>query len=596
MISTRWEECRKTCWQVARQDPAAAAALAERIGTSPLVSQILIDRGMHEETEARAFLSPSLGALGDPAEVPGLPEGAGRIRDAVRAGERILVYGDYDVDGISGTALLVSFLRLLGAEATPYIPNRMSEGYGLNSKAVGRFAAEGVRLLVTVDHGTTAHAEVSLARELGMDVVVIDHHPPSGEDLPPANAIVNPHLGDAPGPFPCGVGVAFKVAWEIARLFSGGPRVADAHRSFLMDSMALVALGTVADVVPLRGENRLFVHFGLKVLAGSRQPGLRALIDTARLEDEVLKASDIGFRLAPRLNAAGRLGRAELALELLLTESPERALEIASVLQGENRRRQKIEKEILRSAVERVESEFEPGHPGALVLGDADWHPGVIGIVASRLVDRFHRPAVLVAFSEGVGRGSCRSIPGLVLPEALSRCSGLLDSFGGHAAAAGLTVMESRFDEFREEFDAVVRGMLGREDLVRRLRVDVVAPLRSIGPAMVRDLDRLAPFGHGNPSPVFASRSVHVAGKPRRVGGQGQHLSFLASDEGVTFRAIGYGMGPLADAVEKASRGVDIAYTPRFDTWRRDGSLELGLRDLSPSSAESPGGRERLRP
>jgi single-stranded-DNA-specific exonuclease len=474
----------------------------------------------------------------------------------------------------------------------------MSEGYGLNADAVARIAEDGVDLLVTVDHGTTAREEVSLARELGMDVVVLDHHVPSGEALPPANALVNPHLGDVAGDAPCGVGVAFKAAWEVARLLAGGPRVADAHRAFLMDALAFVALGTVADVVPLRGENRLFVHFGLQVLARSSWPGIAALLAAARLEEEDLEASDIGFRLAPRLNAAGRLGRAELALELLLTDSAGRAREIASTLESENRRRQQIEAEILASARQRVEEEYEPDHPGALVLGDAAWHPGVIGIVAARLVDRYHRPAVLVAFDEGLGRGSCRTIPALALPDALARCAEHLDSFGGHAAAAGLTIREARFPAFREDFDRVVREMLTREDLVRRLRVDVVAPLSSIRAPVVRELDRLAPFGQGNPRPVFATRGVRVAGKPRRAGGEGQHLSILVSDGGTTLRAIGFGMGPLAESVEKASRRVDIAYTPRFDTWRRDGSLELTLRDVSPagSAAESAGGRERVRP
>jgi single-stranded-DNA-specific exonuclease len=594
MIERRWAEHTETCWRIARQDPDAARSLAERVGTSPLVAQILINREIAGEDEARSFLSPRLGDLEDPTRLPGLAEGAREIHGALRAGQPLLVYGDYDVDGMTGTALLVSLLGRLGAEVTYYIPDRRSEGYGLNPDAVRRIAEDGVGLLITVDHGTTANEEVTLARELGMDVVVLDHHTPSGEP-PPATALVNPHLAGGMPPFPCGVGVAFKVAWEVARLFAGGPRVSDAHREFLKEALGLVALGTVADVVPLRGENRLFVHFGLKVLAATRHPGLRALVEVADLADGPIAASDLGFRLAPRLNAAGRLGRTELALELLLTDSTPRAREIASILDGENRRRQKIEGEILTDARSRVESEYDAGHPGALVMGDKEWHPGVIGIVASRLVERYHRPAVLVAFDGDIGRGSCRTIPALELPAALSRCSEHLVSFGGHAAAAGLTVRAGRFDAFREAFDEVVRGMLEREDLVRKLRIDVMAPLSAVSPEVVRDIDRLAPFGEGNPRPVFATRGARVAGRVRRMGGEGQHLSFLVSDGVATHRAIGFGMGPLAGSVEKSVRGVDIAYTPRFDTWRRDGSLELGLSDVSPSQAESPGERERFR-
>jgi single-stranded-DNA-specific exonuclease len=408
---------------------------------------------------------------------------------------------------------------------------------------------------------------------------VIDHHTP-GATAPDAAALVNPHLGEDPGAHPCGVGVAFKVAWSLATNLAGGPRVAQVHRDYLTDALGLVALGTIADVVPLRDENRVFGRFGLEVLARTKRPGLRALIAKSEINGGAPKASDVGFRLAPRINAAGRLGQAELALELLMTDDADRGREIAAHLDRENRRRREIEAGILAEALAAVERDYEPGHPGGIVVGAADWHPGVIGIVAARLVDRFHRPAAVASFDGPIGRGSCRSIPAVRLPEILERCAPHLASYGGHAAAAGFSIEEENFEEFRRAFDAAVREVVTPDDLVRRIRVDVTASLGDVTPALVRDIDRLAPFGAGNPRPVIATRGVRVAGNLRRVGKNGEHLSFLASDGTASFRVIGFRMGPLGDRIGARST-VDIAYTPRFDDWRADGSLQLTLEDLT---------------
>jgi single-stranded-DNA-specific exonuclease len=356
--------------------------------------------------------------------------------------------------------------------------------------------------------------------------------------------------------------------------------VAKVHREYLMEALALAALGTVADVVPLRGENRILTACGLKQIRATSLVGLRALLEASGLASGELTAGDIGFKLAPRINAAGRLGRAELALELFLTSDPERAREIARTLDRENLRRRQIERDILLAARARLEEEYEPGHAGGIVLGDAEWHAGVIGIVASRLVDRFHRPVALVAFDGETGRGSCRSIPGLHLHEALTRCAAHLESFGGHEKAAGFSIRADRFEGFRRAFDEAVREALTPTDLVKRIRVDVSAPLSSIDAAVVRDVERLAPFGEGNPRPVFASRGVRVAGQVRRMGKEGQHLTFLAGDGRAAHRAIGWRRGRLAPTLEKASGTIDIAYTPGFDKWRADGSLELELLDV----------------
>jgi single-stranded-DNA-specific exonuclease len=568
---------RETAWILERPDPEAALSLSRETGTSPLVGQILINRGIREVEEARRFLHPSLTDLDDPFAIPGLDAAAARLAVATRGRERVVVYGDYDVDGISGTALLTSFLNMLGARTTSYLPHRSDEGYGLNEAAVRRIAGDGNSLLVTVDHGTTAVAEIAVARELKMDVLVLDHHTP-GEELPDANAVVNPHLAGNAGL--CGVGVAFKVAWGLARELAGSPRVPQAHRDFLMGSLALVALGTVADVVPLRGENRILTHFGLKQLAETDSVGIRALFAVCGLGKGLPTAVDIGFKLGPRINAAGRLGNAGLALELLLTDSTDRAREIAATLERENRRRRDIEAKILTQAVSRVEQEYPEDHLGGIALGDERWHAGVIGIVASRLVGRFRLPTALAAFDGEIGRGSCRSIPALPLVTALAECEEYLLSYGGHAAAAGFTIHVSRFEEFARAFSEAVARRLTPKDLIRPIRIDQTTPLSAITSAGIRDLERIGPFGEGNPEPTFATRGLKVAGRPRRMGKKGDHLSFLVHDGTVTFRAIGFRMGDLATMVEKSEEGVDIAYTPGFDDYRKDGSIELRLRDV----------------
>ncbi len=567
-------------WVVPRPEPEKAAGLARAAGISELVARLLLNRGITAADRARSFLRPRLSDLADPSATPGLDRAAARIRDAIRAGERLIVCGDYDVDGITGTALLITLLRTAGSSPEAYLPDRLSEGYGLSEESVRRMADRGPGLLVTVDHGTTAGREIALARELGLSVVVVDHHLPGGE-LPDADAIVNPWLGEPGEAHPCGVGVAYKLAWGVFRTLAGGPRVPEAHRDFLLRALDLVALGTVADVVPLRGENRILTRFGLPVLADRSRPGIRALLETARIDGEPT-ATDIAFRLAPRINAAGRLGRAELALELLLTDSPDRAREIALRLERANARRRKIEDAILEEARARVRRDYEPGHRGGLVLGDPAWHPGVIGIVAARLVRETWRPVALAAFDGDLGRGSCRTIPAVHLGEVLQRCSDLLVSHGGHAAAAGFTIRKERFETFRSRFDEVVRGMLREEHLRRVLRIDAQIPLSGITPAVVEEIERMAPFGEGNPRPVVASRGIRVAGSPRRLGRDGAHLSFLATDGRVSIRAIAFGRGPLAPVLSKADLRLDIAYTPGLDRWRGDGSLELSVKDIVP--------------
>ncbi|MCU0727980.1 MAG: DHHA1 domain-containing protein, partial [Planctomycetes bacterium] len=382
------------------------------------------------------------------------------------------------------------------------------------------------------------------------------------------------------GPAPCAAGVVFLILWLVARDMAGGGRVSEPHRLFLTEALGLAALGTVADVVPLRGGNRLLARFGLRALGATTRPGLRALLDVARVNARPPTSTDIAYGLAPRLNAAGRLGSADLALELLLTDDSARGVEIAALLDRENRKRREIENGILAHARARVDAEYGPDHHGALVLADPSWHAGVIGIVAARLADSYRRPVALVAIDGELGRGSCRSVPAVHLTEVLSKCSDHLESFGGHAAAAGFSIRPGNFEGFRRSFDEAVRLSTTREDFLRRIRIDAVAPLAILTPAVVREIERLEPFGEGNPEPVFATRGLTIAGRPRRMGRDGEHLAFIVSDGTTSRRAVGFRMGSRQPELEKAGLRLDIAYTPRLDTYRGDGSVELELSDV----------------
>jgi single-stranded-DNA-specific exonuclease len=569
--------------------PEGARDLATELGVSPLLAELLLRRGIEDATDGRAFLRPNLKDLHDPSLLPDADAAADRLHRAVRERERIVVYGDYDVDGVTATVLLLRFLRLVGADAGFYVPDRLTEGYGMNLAAIRRLAAEGTRVLISVDNGTTSHAEIALARELGMAVIVTDHHEP-GPELPAAEAVVNPKRADSRYPTTalCGVGVAFKIAWAVARRFSEAKKVSPELREFLLDAMALVAMGTVADVVPLTGENRVLVRHGLRALEATRSPGLRALIDVSGLGDTPLRASHIGFRIGPRINAAGRMARASAAIELLLSDSFQESLEVAQKLNEENRARQELEQRIHVGARERVLAEAAPvpGRGGAIVLGDDDWHPGVIGIVASRLVDEFHRPCVLIAFDGETGRGSGRSIPGFDLHEALSVKPELMIGFGGHAFAAGMEIHRDRLPELRESLDARARELLRPEHLVREVRMDAEIALGDLTLPVVRELEMLAPHGEGNPTPRLVVRGLRVAGRTRRVGREGAHLALHVTDGTASRRAIAFGAGPRESEVRETADDLALVFTPGVNDWNGREEVELVVRDFRAGADE----------
>jgi single-stranded-DNA-specific exonuclease len=579
MASCAWKP-RQYSWRIA---PAfeGAGELARHIGTSPLVAQILHNRGIADGTEGRAFLNPRLSDLHAPDLLGGCAEAARRIAAAVARKKRIIIYGDYDVDGITGVAILHAALRLVGSEAGYYVPHRLEEGYGVNAQAVAKLIAQGTEVLITVDCGISGNEPLAAARSAGLEVIVTDHHAPP-QQLPPADVIVHPSLppGQYPNPHLSGSGVALKLAWQIAKEVCGQGRVDEVMRNFLLEATCLAALGTIADVVPLVGENRCLAIYGLRGLPATRHPGLRALLESARLTGERLDAYHVGFLLAPRLNACGRMGHAQLAVELLTDVTPERAEEIAQYLTQQNVHRQKVEREITEQAVEMVrDGGLDRPDRRAIVLASDSWHGGVIGIVASRLVDRFHRPAILVAFNGDGGQGSCRSIPGFDICQALAACSEHLRSFGGHAMAGGLRIERENLERFTAAMLQYASLHVADGQLPPPLAIDAETTLASLSYNAVEHIARLAPFGQGNPPPILAFRRCRVLSPPRRMGRGGQTVSLVLSQGQGSLRAVGFSMGDLADALVGVNE-IDVAAQPVLNCFNGQTSVELQLQDV----------------
>jgi single-stranded-DNA-specific exonuclease len=571
-------------WKLAPHDPSASARLAQAIRTSPVVAQLLLNRGIADPAAARLFLDAPLSALHPPATLPGIPAAVERIGAAVAAGQRVCVYGDYDVDGTTGTAILLGVLKLIGATAEYYIPNRMDEGYGLNVEAIRSLASAGVGLIVTVDCGAASVAEADEARRLGLSLVVTDHHE-LADRLPPADAVVHPRLpgGIYPHPGLSGAGVALKLAWALAQRACGGEKVTPRYREFLLDAVGLAALGTVADVVPLRDENRAIVRHGLERLARKPSVGVRALIEAAKLSPDRLKAEDIGYRLAPRLNAAGRLECARLVVELLTTGSPVRAKEVAEYLEDLNTQRQTIERKTTAHAKDLAEAGGFDKQP-AIVLGSPDWHPGVIGIVASRLVDHYGRPVLLVAEKEGdlASTGSGRSVAGFALHEALRACAAELLAHGGHAAAAGFKVLPSRLADLRERFVAYAGSAFVAGPPSPVLTLEAEVPLSALTFGLLGDLDKLEPYGADNPRPRFLATGLTVDGLPRRIGGGERHLTFRVRQGGTVVRAVAFGMGDRLEELMSAGGSCSVVFTPKLNEWNGSRSVEMEVTDFRP--------------
>ena len=568
-------------WVIRDCDEAQRDALAHALGVSPLVARVLVNRGLDTPEEARRFLSPELSSLHEPSLLPDIDRAVERIRRAIASRETILLYGDYDADGVTAVALLLLLFRHLGVEPELYIPHRVDEGYGLHLEAVEAASAKGVGLIVTVDCGVSAAAEVERAQELGIDVIVTDHHEP-GRHVPRACAVVNPKLTGCLYPFRglAGVGVAFKLAWALAQSYSPGKRVTEDFRQFLLDAMGLVALGTVADVVPLTGENRVFATYGLHALQHSKNPGITALVRQVGALGQALTPRDVSFKLGPRINAAGRLGKADICVELLTCDSFGRASEIARELEDTNRERRRIQDDIHASAKGRLAELGDLDGRRSIVLADPAWHAGVLGIVAARLADDFHRPAVLMTVDGDEARGSGRSVAGLNLFEALEACDDMLLAYGGHSGAAGLRLAAARLDEFRDRFESAVRDRMPEEQPCGVLEIEAEVDLGAVGRGLVEQLESLAPYGEGNPSPVLVCSGVAVAGRPQLMGQQGRHISFYVREGAASLRVVGFGMSELYDDLVAGDVACDIAFTPKINKFRGTASVELELCDL----------------
>jgi single-stranded-DNA-specific exonuclease len=565
-------------WRLRRCDEGKARELAEAASLHPVVARVLVLRGIETPEAAQAFLDSSLHGLHDGWLLPDMRIAAERLCRAVKDKEPILIYGDYDVDGLSGTALLTDFLSRLDANVSTYIPHRMDEGYGLNVPAVEEAAAAGIKLLVTVDCGTRAVDAVARGNRMGVEFIITDHHEP-GETLPPAVALVNPKRHDSAYPSRdlAGVGVAFKLAEAVVDLM-GLPKT-----SFYRGYLDLVALGTVADVVPVTGENRVLTRHGLECLRHTRKTGLRSLIRASGYEGKPLTPISVGFGLGPRLNASGRMDSAERALRLLMSSDRAEADALAEQLNDANRERRAEEARILEQALAMVDEAVDLAEERVLVLSAPAWHPGVVGIVASRVKECYARPAFILCEEEenGVARGSCRSIEGFDIAAALDAVKHLLTQHGGHAMAAGVTLPLPLLDRFRDEINAYAARTMDPELLVPIAWLDQELQPDEVDLDLCNAVGQLAPFGTGNAEPVFGCRNVKIE-HIRRIG-DGSHLRLRVS--GQTSRlveCVAFGMGDLAESLKLGNR-VDISFTVEANEWQGTVSPQLRIREIRPA-------------
>ncbi len=558
----------------------ALAAASARWSVPPLLAQLLHNRGLHSDGDAASFLRPNLRDLHPPELLPGASAAAALLAEAIRAGRRIVLYGDYDVDGITGMAILWRVAQVARADVGYYVPHRLDEGYGLNEEAIRKLAEEGAQTVVSVDCGVTAWQVARTAGEIGLQLIITDHHSPQAQ-LPEAAALVHPTVG---GQYPnadlSGAGVAFKLAWALAQELSGASSVSPAYREALLGALPLAALGTIADVVSLTGENRIIASHGLSRLQETAQPGLRALIESAGLSGRKLGDYEVGFRLAPRLNAAGRMGHARLAVELLTRADADRAREIALYLEDHNRARQAKERQIVTQACQMVEARgLDHDACRGIVLAAEGWHAGVIGIVAARLVDRYHRPTVLIALGNALGQGSARSVSHFHMHEALAACGEHLASFGGHAMAAGLKIEPDNVEAFTEAFIEQANSKLTCADLRPKLRIDAEVRLSDLDLPTVEAIQALGPFGQGNPKPQLCTDWVELAGEPRCVGRGGEHLNARFRQGEAVLRGIGFGLAGLAEDL-KQHRRCRIAFEPLINEFQGRRDPEARLLDL----------------
>ncbi len=555
-----------------------AERLAKELTISRILADILIDRGIDTFENARSFFRPSMEDLHNPADLDGMDAATDRIAEALTRGEQIVIYGDYDVDGTDGTAMLWKFLKDAGARVGYFIPDRIKDGYGISNAGIERVRAMGANLLIAVDCGITAVQQVEYARSNGIDVVICDHHEP-GNEIPKADAVLDTLKPSCSYPFKhlCGCGVAFKLIQALAAKEPFRSALKDDAQAYLQDLIQYVTLATTADIVPLVGENRTMAKLGLELINAYPLPGIRALIETSGLSPGKITSGQIVFVLAPRINAVGRLGDANRAVELLTSDSYDRALQLARVMEEENYQRRKIDEETFLQAQEIVEQYLKADNDSAIVLHQESWHPGVIGIVASRLVERYYRPTIMMTTVDGVAKGSARSVSGFNIHEALKRCEDKLIQFGGHKYAAGLTVELDKLDEFRAAFKRVASELLTGDLLKPEIRIDAEIQLSELTPKFIRVLSQFAPFGPENMRPVFAVRGVEVLGQPRIVGKN--HLRFKVRSNAHVVDAIGFNLGNLIGKAQPGRR-TDLAFSLDESEYFGESVPQLKIRDI----------------
>ncbi len=558
-------------------DEPSVQRLADSLNISPVLARLLALRNIKTFNEARQFFRPSLDSIYDPFLMDQMEEATTRVITALTENQKICIYGDYDVDGTCATALLYMFLKELYANVEFYIPRRLEEGYGLSTSAIDAVKEMGTNLMIAVDCGITAIEETEYANKLGMDVIICDHHQPKDE-LPNAFAVLDPLKPGCSYPFKylSGAGVAFKLAQGLCERIG--------KRGLPLKYLDLVALAGAADIVPIVDENRILVNEGLNQVNMNPRPGIEALIEMSRLQPGQLTSGQIVFTVAPRINAVGRLGDAERAVNLLITNNKKDALELAQVLETENYERRKIDVDTFEAAIDIVESQFDLEDELAIVLHNQNWHPGVIGIVASRLVEKYYRPSVLLTTIDGVAKGSARSINGFNIYEALQKCEDLLLHFGGHQAAAGLALEIDKVDEFRVKFNEVLKSSISTEDLLQEISIDSIIKFSEITPKFLRILEQFSPFGPGNLRPVFIAEGVQTANTPRIVGTNHLLASFRQNGSDKIFDAIGFNMGEHFEIIRENNRELDIVFS--IDKTIRDNRIypQLKLKDIKPKS------------
>jgi single-stranded-DNA-specific exonuclease len=564
----------KRRWEIYPPNPTLQETFSKELEISPITAQVLANRGINQIDQANQFLHPSLSHLYSPFLMKHMEKAVDRIIQALWRKEQVLIYGDYDVDGITSTAVLILFFQALQFPCRYYIPHRIKEGYGLHLDAIVKFAQQGVKLIITADCGISHMDEVKRAQEMGVDVIITDHHEVPDE-IPPAYAVLNPKQSDCSFPFKslAGVGVVFNLIIALRAKLRERGEWKDREVPNLRRYLDLVAMGTVADLAPIQGENRIFVRFGLEELTKGSRLSTRVLKEACGLKEGIVTSGNIGFQLAPRLNAAGRLGEAQKAIELLVTQELRKADKLARELSQENSRRQRIEEDILKEIMDRIKGDDRLLQGRSLVFTSQSWHPGVIGIVASRLVEHYYRPTILISLDGDRGKGSGRSIEGFDLYEGIKRCSPILLSFGGHRFAVGLTIESDKIEAFKNRFEELVSQGCKPSDFIPRIRIDSEVPLPTIEREFIEELSLLAPFGVSNPKPIFCSGELRV--KDSRI--VGENNLKLRVEQNVTYDAIGFHMGHLHPL---ESKRVRIAFVPQINEWQGVRNIQLELRDI----------------